>query len=72
MGAIASITHETFPKQGSSLGKRVEVFFHDDLDHRVGGVMVRDDYEEPWRTIIALDDGRYVLTTECQYSPREW
>jgi hypothetical protein len=72
MGAIASITHETFPKQGSSLGKRVEVFFHDDLDHHAADAMVRDDHEEPWRTIIALNDGRYVLTTECQYSPREW
>jgi hypothetical protein len=25
--------------------------------------------EEPYETIIALDDGRYVRATECQYSP---
>ncbi len=32
------------------------------------GVIVRDDKEEPGEKIIKLDDGRYVLATECQYS----
>lgn len=34
-----------------------------------GGVMERDDSEEPFRGIIRLDDGRHILTTECQWQP---
>jgi hypothetical protein len=69
MGVIANINYDEFPKQGSYLGRRVEVCFHYDANKRIGGVIVRDDAEDPHRTIIRLDDGRYVLTTECQYGP---
>ena len=43
--------------------------FHHDLSRTVRGRIVRNDAEAPFVTIIALlDDGRYVLDTECQHS----
>ena len=69
MGVSANIKHDSFPPQGSLLGKRVMVMFHHDNEHVVQGVCVRDDAVEPAKTIFQLDDGRYVLATECQYSP---
>lgn len=67
MGAVETITHDQFPKQGDWVGQRVVVVFHYNTDHRIGGVIVRDDMEDPFRAIIELDDGRYVLTSECQF-----
>lgn len=64
----ANIKHNSFPPQGSYLGKRVDVVFHYDTARVIQGVCVRDDAGEPGRTIFRLDDGRYVLATECQYS----
>lgn len=70
MGAIDSVSTDRFPRQGRYLGRRVKVCFHyNTKDTTVGGEIVRDDVEEPYRTIIRLDDGRYVLSTECQYTP---
>lgn len=68
MGVDKSISFDSFPRQGEHLGKRVEVCFDYDLSRTIGGVVVRDDVGEPGRTIIKLDDGRYVLSIECQYS----
>lgn len=70
MGHHANIGHKRFPKQGSFLGKRVQVSFHApgrEANRELGGEVVRDDEEDPHRTIIKLDDGRYVLSTECVY-----
>jgi hypothetical protein len=47
---------------------RVNVCFHYDTSNYVRGTLVREDREEPFVGIIKLDNGRYVLTTECQYS----
>lgn len=59
---------EAFPPQGRFLGLRVLVRFgYAPPDWR--GVIVRDDTEAPGLLIIRLDDGRHVLSTECQYSP---
>jgi hypothetical protein len=69
MGCVASITKDTFPKQGEYLNQRAKVYFHYDTQTEFLGTIVRDDMESPWHTIIKLDDGRVVLTTECQYSP---
>lgn len=66
MGCVSSTTHDKFPKQGTYAGKRVSVLFHY-KDPKLGGVMVRDDIEAPFVAIIKLDDGRHILTTECQY-----
>lgn len=68
MGCVANIKADRFPKQGSWLGKRTRVMFHYG-GPEIMGTVVRDDNEEPYRTIISLDDGRVVLATECQHSP---
>lgn len=67
MGNHVNVGHTKFPKQGMHLGLRVRVTFGYDVGRAIGGKVVRDDSEEPWRTIIQLDDGRYVMATECQY-----
>lgn len=68
MGCVKSIGFDKFPEQGAWVGKRVKVCFHYDTQNAIGGEIVRDDVEFPAVTIIRLDDGRYVLATECQYS----
>ena len=68
MGVVQGITHDQFPKQGSFFGKSVEVCFHYNLLHKIRGKVVRDDAEGPGLMIIRLEDGRHVLSTECQYS----
>jgi hypothetical protein len=69
MGEVANIKHDSFPLQGSLLGKRVMVGFHYDTEHAVQGICVRDDAEQPGKTIFQLDDGPYILASECQYRP---
>lgn len=71
MGIETNITHTRFPAQGSWLGRRTRVCFHFDLAHQCLGTIVREDEEPPGVLIIRLDDGRHVLSTECQYSPIE-
>jgi hypothetical protein len=68
MGVVPNISHDKFPQQGKFLNQRVQVCFNYDTSNLIGGAIVRDDTEEPGREIIKLDDGRYVLSTECQYS----
>jgi hypothetical protein len=57
----------TYPPQGASLGARVLVLFNYDRTKPHVGICVRDDMAAPWLTIFALADGRYVLSTECQW-----
>ncbi len=71
MGVAPNVSREKFPKQGGWLGKRTKVCFNCDADHCVMGTIVRDDHEEPWVTIISLDNGRVVLATECMHSPQD-
>lgn len=71
MGVVKNITMAEFPKQGHWVGKRCEVCFHYNTSQKVGAEVVRDDREEPFVTILKLDDGRYVLSTECQHTPPE-
>jgi len=72
MGCISTITATKFPKQGKWVGCRTEVCFHFDTTHVLWGTIVRDDREEPFETIIKLDDGRFLRASECQYSPQEF
>lgn len=67
MGVVANIKHDKFPQQ-AAVGVRLKVCFHYDTKNFIGGEFVRDDVEPPHVGIIKLDDGRYVLATECQYS----
>lgn len=67
MGSDETINHERFPGQSADVGRRVVVAFGYNVQQVVRGKIVRDDTEYPHRTIIRLDDGRFVMGTECQY-----
>jgi hypothetical protein len=69
MGVVKNVSADTWPRQGSDLGKRARVCFNYNTAREVMGTIVRDDMEAPFVTIISLDDKRVVLATECQYSP---
>lgn len=64
-----TIDFDSFPQQGAYKGTRVRVCFHYDASRTIEGTVLRDDTEEPGRMIIQLDDGRVVLSTECQWQP---
>jgi hypothetical protein len=66
MGIQVNVDYDCFPKQGTHLGKKVKVCFNE--SRLINGVVVRDDMDEPFVSIIKLDDNRYVLATECMYS----
>ncbi len=68
MGVVKGVSATTFPKQGDWLHCEVKVCFDYDTANCIKGIVVRDDREEPGLCIIRLDDGRYVLTTECQHT----
>jgi len=68
MGCVKNITVDKFPSQGNHINKRCEVCFNMDTSKKILGTVVRDDEEEPGIEIIKLDDGRYILSTECQFS----
>lgn len=67
MGIEKNISRDKFPRQGAWLGRQVNVCFDYDTSYTIGGEIVREDAEEPGRMIIKLANGRYVLSTECQY-----
>lgn len=71
MGVDQNIGYDIFPKQGESLGKRVSVCFNYDTSRLLYGTIVRDDLGPPFKGIIKLDDGRFILHTECQFTPGE-
>ena len=68
MGCVETISADSFPRQGKDVGRRVSVCFHYDTSAQITGTLVRDDREAPYKLIIRLDDGRYVMGAECQYS----
>lgn len=69
MGCSESVGIDKYPKQGRFLHYRVRVCFHYDTSRVIEGTMVRNDMEEPYLSIIKLDDGRYIMSTECQFQP---
>lgn len=62
-----TIDYDEFPKQGTTQGRRVKVAFGN-CDRRLLGVCVRCDTEAPFQAVIKLDDGRFILGSECQFS----
>lgn len=68
MGVHRNIGFDKFPKQGGQLGQTVNVCFAYNTNDTIKGKIIRDDMEEPYRTIIQLEDLRVVDATECQYS----
>lgn len=69
MGCVKNLTKDKRPEQGGWVGKRAEVCFNYDTSKRFPGKVIRDDREEPFETIILLDDGFPVKTSECQWRP---
>ena len=74
MGIEKNIDLKSFPKQYSveesqmgGIGRKVEVCFFYKVEKTIPGVIIRDDKELPFRTLIRLYDGRVILGTECQY-----
>lgn len=67
MGVVESIDCRRFPRQGDMLHRRVLVCFKYDTTSLIGGTVVREDVDEPYRTITRLDDGKFILWTEFQY-----
>ena len=70
MGVVKGVGFVEYPEQGIYLNTRVEVCFNYNTRLTIMGTVVRDDTTEPGVAIIKLDDDRYVLSTECMYSPR--
>lgn len=69
MGVEKNVSLTEFPKQyEDQVNQKVQVYFNYDTSQGILGTMVRSDAEDPYRGIIKLDDGRYILTTECQYT----
>ena len=69
MGVSNLVGFDRFPAQGSFLHKRLQVCFDYDAARVIGGTCIRDDAEGKGTMIILLDNGRAVLSTECQYRP---
>lgn len=69
MGVTPHIDADTYPKQGRYLGTRVRVCYNYDTSRMFEGLVIRDDATEPGLMIIHTDDGRALLSTECQYQP---
>lgn len=68
MGCVKYINLTEYPRQGTHLGKSVEVCFYYDASKTIDGKIIRDDAETPFKTIIQLTDGRVLEAGECQYS----
>ena len=68
MGCIETIDAFRFPKQSEYVNRRCEVCFKYDTSVTILGTVIRDDREEPFETLIKLDDGRVIRAIECQYS----
>lgn len=68
MGVVANISHNVFPRQGDGLGKRVKLCFNYDTSNVLEATCIRDDRDDPFRTVFQADDGRVFLSVECQYS----
>lgn len=74
MGCMKNIDYDNFPKQADEnyicpkLGNRVKVCYNFDTSRYHYGTIVRCDIDEPYETIIQLDNGRYLRAVECQYA----
>lgn len=67
MSVGTEIDYNTYPKQSGYVGRTVDIIFNYDRSKMIEGVFVREDIGKPYTMIIKLNDGRYVLSSECQY-----
>ena len=56
------------PKQGTWLGRVVDVCWDYDTSNTMRGLIVREDEDSPGLMIIKLNNGDYITSKECQYS----
>ena len=70
MGVVKTLAYDRIPAQGTHRGERVEVLFNYDANSPLYGEIIRDDIEQPFKTVILLDDGFPIMGTECQYRPQ--
>ena len=66
MGIVNNVAYDKYPMQ-RNIGARVEVCYNYDISKKHAGVVVRSDCQEPYITIFKLDNGRYLLSTECMF-----
>jgi hypothetical protein len=71
MGFSNYVDAVKYPKQGRMLNKKVEVCFNFDIHNIFYGKVIRYDIEEPFEVIIRLNDGRIIMSGECQFRERE-
>ncbi|WP_193062998.1 hypothetical protein [Oceanobacillus oncorhynchi] len=71
MGVMQNISVDSFPRQGDYLYKRAKVCFNYDTSETINGTIIRDDREHPFLTLIRLDNGRIILSSECQHTVPE-
>jgi hypothetical protein len=67
MGQHFNVGISRFPLQGELVGREINVCFDYDTSKVITGRCVRDDIGDPGVAIFELADGRFVLSTECQY-----
>lgn len=65
---MPKIGKDAYPEQFDSVGARVLAAFDYDVANPLPATVLRDDAEEPFRTVLRLDDGRIVMGSECQWS----
>lgn len=68
MGVVANVGYDQWPRQSDKVGKEVIVYFNYNTSRSIMGIVRREDMENPGKMIIELPDGRFILSTECQYS----
>lgn len=70
MGSSPHLDAEKYPVQNYTVGRRVTVFFGEDLLKAVPfpGTVLRDDKVEPHQVVLRLDDGRIILGSEANFS----
>lgn len=71
MGVVKTIDYDKWPKQSDWVGRRVRVCYNYDTTKTHEGEIVRDDLEDPGTQIMKLDNGRYILSTECQWQLKD-
>lgn len=67
MGVVKNIYKDHFPVQHDNIGERVKVIYHYNTKEIDYGVIIRNDAEIPFETIIQLENGNIIRGTECQY-----
>lgn len=71
MGIEKYVKSGVFPKQNSYLLNRsVEICIECNDAGMTKGKIVRADIEEPYVIIIHLENGQYVLGSECRFNSR--